>query len=105
GVGIQVKFDNLLEAIAKKFETEVDYASDYIVEYLDDLLQGTDYSHFEVGDGFYTGNQNKYCILIKDVFKDVYNITEKVNTLIKFCKDNSLTMVGKADVVGGLEIY
>lgn len=105
GIGIQVEFNNLFEVIAEECEVDVDDAEEYTLEYLDDLLQGTDYDYFEVGDRFYSGQPNEVFIVIKDVFKDGYDITEKVTNLIKFCEDNGLTMVGEVDVVGGLEIY
>lgn len=105
GVGVQVEFDNLYEVIAEKYEVDVDDASDYIADHLDELLQGTDYVYFEVGDRMYSGQPNKIFIEINDVFKDGYDITEKVTNLTKFCEDNGLTVVGEVDVVGGLEIY
>ena len=105
GVGVQVEFNDLFEVIAEKYEVDVDDASDYILEYLDELLEGTDYDYFEVGDRMYSGQPNEIYIAIKDVFKDGYDIREKVTNLIKICEDNGLTMVGEVDVVGGLEIY
>lgn len=105
GVGVQVEFDNLYEVIAEEFEVDVDDASAYVLDYLDNLLQGTDYYYFEVGDGNYSGQTNEVYIEINDVFKDGYDIREKVTNLIKFCEDNGLTMVGEVDVVGGLYIY
>lgn len=105
GVGVQVEFDNLYEAIAEKYKVDVESASDYITDYLDDLITGTDYNYFELGEGFYTGQPNEVYIEINDVFKDGYDISDKVSNLIKFCEDNGLTMVGEVDVVGGLEIY
>lgn len=105
GVGVQVEFDNLYEVIADEFEVDVDDASDYVLEYLDNLLQGTDYDYFEVGDGNYSGQPNEVYIEIKNIFKDGYDVREKATNLIKFCEDNGLTMVGEVDVVGGLKIY
>lgn len=103
GVGVQVEFDNLFEIIAK--EHKVDKESIDIIDYLDDLLQGTEYNYFELGEGFYTGQPNEIYIEIIDVFKDGYDISDKVTNLIKFCEDNGLTMIGEVDVVGGLEIH
>lgn len=103
GVGVQVEFDNLFEIIAK--EHKVDKESIDIIDYLDDLLQGTNYNYFEVGDGNYSGQPNEVYIEINDVFKDGYDISDKVTNLIKFCEDNGLTMVGEVDVVGGLIIH
>lgn len=105
GVGVQVEFNDLFEVIAEKYEVDVDDASDYIFDYLDELLEGTDYDYFEVGAGNYSGQPNEVYIAIKDVFKDGYNIKEKVTNLVKFCEDNGLTIVGEVDVVGGLYIY
>mgnify|MGYP003478182521 CR=1 FL=1 len=105
GVGVQVEFDNLFEAIAEKYKVDVESAEGYALECLDDLITGTDYNYFELGEGFYTGQPNEVYIEVNDVFKDGYNITEKVTNLIKFCEDNGLTMVGEVGVVGGLEIY
>ena len=105
GVGVQVEFGNLYEVIAEKYKVDVESAEEYALEYLDDLITGTDYNYFELGEGFYTGQPNEVYIEVNDVFKDGYNITEKVTNLIKFCEDNGLTMVGEVGVVGGLEIY
>lgn len=105
GVGVQVEFDNLYNVIAEKYEVDTDDAEEYALEYLDELLEGTNYNYFEVGDGNYSGQQNEVYIEINDVFKDGYDIREKVTNLIKFCEDNGLTMIGEVDVVGGLEIY
>lgn len=58
-----------------------------------------------VGGRMYSGQPNETYIEIKDVFKDGYDIREKVTNLIKFCDDNGLTMMGEVDVVGGLIIY
>lgn len=105
GVGVQVEFDNLFEAIAERYGVDTDDAEEYTLEYLEELLEETDYNYFEVGDGNYSGQPNEVYIEVNDVFKDGYDITEKVTNLIKFCEDNGLTMVGEIDVVGGLEIY
>lgn len=105
GVGVPVDFNNLYEVIAEKYEVDVDDADAYVLNYLEYILQGTDYDYFEVGAMVYSCHSNEIYIEIKDVFRDGYDITEKVINLIEFCEDNGITMVGEVGVVGGLEIY
>lgn len=82
-----------------------DWDTSNFLEYLDDLLDDNNhYSYFEVGSEMYGGNSNEIFLILRNPFKDSYDITEKVKNLREFCENNLLLINGEIDVVGGLLI-
>lgn len=105
GVGVQIKFDNLKEKISFEYNVDIDEAEGYYLEYLDTLVNNTNYDYFEVGEGAYTGHENDYYLCIKDPFSDSYDITDKVIELNYFCDKVGLIRVGNVDEIGGIEMH
>lgn len=95
GIGVQVK--------RKEFEEDSEYYDDFY-SYLDDVLDGTDYYYFEVGEGSYTGDENEVYICISKPFKDGYDIVKKSFDLYCFLAEKEIEYVGEVDEVGGLLI-
>lgn len=93
GVGVQIN--------KKEFEEDSDYYGDFR-GYLDDILEGTNYYYFEVGEEMYTGEKNEIYVCISQVFSDGYNIAEKALDLYSFLSENNIEYIGKIDEVGGL---
>ena len=105
GVGVQIKFDNLKEKISFEYNVDIDDVEGYYLEYLDTLVNNTNYNYFEVGEGAYTGHENDYYIYIQNPFEDGYNIESKVKELESFCDKVGLIRVGNVDEIGGIEVY
>lgn len=105
GVGVQVSFENLKERIIKECECEEEEVHWYYSEFIDFVLKDTSLLYFEVGEGAYTGEQNKFYIVMDDPFKGGYDITEEVIEFEKKLKDIGFVLIGETDVVGGLEIH
>lgn len=96
GIGIKV----LIPELTGEFE---DYGD---LEYLEELLEDSeDYYCFEVGSENYTGDYNELYVCIEEPFKDGYDITQKVNSLMNFIKENGLDFEGEVNEVGGLHIW
>lgn len=94
GIGIEVK--------------GVDYNEkgfDCMYEYLDDLLEGTNFEYGESGEGAYTGEENDFYILIKNPFENgIEGLAGKANELEVFLKDKNIPY-DKINLVGGLHIW
>ena len=89
----------------KEFEEGSDYEGDFI-SYLEDILEGTDYSYFEVGHANYGGDINDIYVCIDNPFKNGYcGLEDKASTLLTFLAKNEIEYEGVVDVVGGLNVW
>ena len=93
GIGVRI--------IKKEFTEDSEYFEDFNI-YLDDILEGTNYYYFEVGEGSYTGEKNKFYICISELFSDGLDIKDKVFDFYKFLHDNTIEWDGEVEEVGGL---
>ena len=94
GIGVEIK--------RKKFDPSSEYYS--MEHYLDTILNGTPYEYDEYGNKHCADIEDIFIIIIKDPFKDGYNIQEKVKDMEIFLKGHNIEFDG-IDVVGGLSIY
>lgn len=92
----------------KIFTPDLDEDEDYdgdVMSWIDDVLKGTIYSFFEVGNGSYTGEENEICVCIDNPFSDGFDITDKVSALKFFLAEKGIEYYDDVDVVGGLNIW
>ena len=66
---------------------------------------GDGFSHFEVGEGAYTGDGNTYYVTIDKPFDGGLNLAEKKNALDEELKRLRLSPVGEFGLVGGLHVW
>lgn len=96
GIGVRVK--------DKEFEQESEWFEDFW-GYLDDVLEDTSYSYFEVGEGSYTGESNDIYVCIDNPFDNGYDIRDKVSAFKSFLAEKGIEYYGDVDEIGGLNVY
>ncbi|OBS12813.1 hypothetical protein ATE49_15365 [Elizabethkingia miricola] len=85
-----------------EFEDNEDFD---IREYLEEVLRGTGYQYFEVGEGAYTGETNEVYVVLSD-FKPIQDLEERAQKLKDFLLQLHLVSEdSEYDLVGGLEVY
>lgn len=95
GVGYEVIYD-----IDRGNEEEIDFA-----EYLDELIPTEEYSWFEVGQGNYTGEINRYFVVLDEI-KPLETLERRLLDLKALLKSEHFKLKNEDwDLVGGLEIY
>lgn len=84
-----------------EFEDNEDFD---IREYLDEVLEGTSYKFFEVGEGAYTGETNEVYVVLSD-FKPIQSLEERAQKLKEFLLAlHLISEDAEYDLVGGLEV-
>lgn len=95
GIGFKIKIPT--------FQKEND--DFYFGEYLDNLLNFDKFRYFQDGEGAYTGDENDYFIVIKDLFP-LENLLEKINELKEFLlKEDLIEINQNVDLQIGLEVW
>lgn len=95
GIGFEIIFDGSLEDYGQK------------EDYLDEVLKGSPYNYIEIGDEGYSGNPNTFYVVLNndDLFRNGYNLYDKIAELIMFLKDKGInTYEIPAKIVGGLQV-
>ena len=78
---------------------------DDIYEFLETLLEGSEYRFFDIGEGAYTGDQNIFCITIDKPFSNgKEGLIEKIELFEGFLIRKGVKFSGSIDVVGGLNV-
>jgi hypothetical protein len=72
-------------------------------EYFEEILDGTDYEYGEVGNSF--GGNMEYYIFIGGLFKDGYDVSEKIKEFEEFLKRKGISYTGKIDICGGVHVW
>lgn len=97
GLGVKIEF--------KEFPEDHEYEGDFW-GYLDDLFEGTEYDHFQVGDGSYTGTEDDFYVVIDNPFINGFAEAEKkAKDLLLFLDKHEIKYEGKVDLVGGLRVW
>ena len=107
GIGQQVKFiddfnkENInIEGLDNNdFEGFRDFC--YELFYLDIT---DDFRFFEVGEGAYSGENNEIYIVLKEPFKNGFDLAEVKESFEKFIKSYGFETIGDFGLVGGLEV-
>ncbi len=77
----------------------------YIGEQLEELLVGTPYTYFEIGDGCYSGDDNTFFVVLKDEHP-LRTLEARARELLKFLNDNKIETTDDVPyTVGGLHVY
>lgn len=92
GIGFKVEFD----------KQDEDF---YLGEYLEDVLENSGYSYFDVGSGMYTGEENDFYVILKS-FHPIETLKERSDLLRSFLLEQNLIKENQeVDLVGGLLIW
>lgn len=70
--------------------------------YLEEELEKTDYWCFETGDGWYTGNENEFFVVLKEPFKNGVDLTEDKMLLGRKLKSLDVEIDGDFDLHGDI---
>lgn len=77
-------------------------------EYLHELFETEKtrcFSYFRVGEGSYTGKQDKFFIKIADAFSDGLDLTKQKEKFDKFIQSHNFETIGEFGLIGGLEVW
>ncbi|WP_312207714.1 hypothetical protein [Empedobacter sp.] len=92
--------------IGFKIKADIDENDELdIREYLDELIDKSKYSWFEVGDEGYTGDENDYYVVL-DELKPIATLEQRVEELRQhLLSEHFIIDSEEFDLVGGLEVY
>lgn len=94
GIGFMVNYN--------EFEDDEDFD---FRDYLDEILEGTGYRYFAVGDEGYSGDPDEFYVVL-EFFKPIQNLEKRVEKLRYFLRKLHLVSEdAEYDLVGGLEVY
>jgi hypothetical protein len=94
GIGVQIDIESM------GFESNGE-----VYDFLETILENTEYKYFETDASGYTGNIGKFYIIINNPFSESYDIIRKVRLFDLFLSKNNVKYFGyRIDIVGGLRI-
>lgn len=103
GVDYNANFGIGVQVIRKDFDEDSEYYEDFL-GWIDEQLEGSEYSYFETGSSMYGGEENDVYVVLDEPFSEGLDLTKKAEDLKSFLQSKEIEYEGEVDIVGGLLI-